>query len=896
MDPHLSSAVGDPLSDSPRPSKCRTVAVLLIALAGFAVLPSQSAATTHRAAPSAATPVNPATVSDSLKRQTGYSASQLTTKPVCGTPKPGQMSCLARILIVKRTGKPARLLQTPHASPMQVTGHGSFAAAAISADQTGTAAPQSGTAAFLQWAYDTTWLSANRGAGDTVAIIDAYDDPNAASDLAIFRSTNGLPACAVGTCFNQYDQNGQLIHQLGATGIAPKRDSTGGWEVEESLDLDAVSSLCPDCKIDLVEASSANESDLQSAAQAAHSLGASQISMSFGIDEPAGSDPETAGTWTFPGVASLAAAGDGSYPGPEVAGNTNTVGYPAAYADVTAVGGTSLTVAGTAPRGFDESTWAIGTCGGGSTCGTESGCDTSQATPSYQQSDAALIDACAQIAATAGVPNEGGRAYNDVSADADPNTGLNVYDTVGGSGGFTGWDPVGGTSLATPLTAAYEAVAGVTRTPSPTWAYNDATLLNDIVSGSDGSCPSGALLICNAGTGWDGPTGNGSINGDVAVGGPGVGGGLVSIDNADDATVGGGVYPNGAATTYSVQYATDAYYSANSAYDQQTTASSAGSAPTLQSVSTTLCGLTPNTTYHYSVAATNSFGTTDGYDNTFTTAASEALPTNITPPSISGTASEGQALSAQPGTWDVCNSTPSYQWQESRTGASGTWSDIQNATASTYTPTAADTGMYVTVAVTESNSTGGTTATASPVGPVQASPATTKPTKKSPTKSGTSTKIVRFYRCAHTCTLLKTHGATTYKPRRADDGRYIKVVTTLTRAKGKAPTVTTRWIGPITAATAGDVTLSGTAHAAAALRIKGSTATTLARVRIKKRTSRTLTLAVTRRGRTATSIWAYVIRNGAVVSCTRSHSLGRPVTLSVTATRRETVKLVAVRA
>ena len=211
-----------------------------------------------------------------------------------------------------------------------------------------------------------------------------------------------------------------------------------------------------------------------------------------------------------------------------------------------------------------------------------------------------------------------------------------------------------------------------------------------------------------------------------------------------------------------------------------------------------------------------------------------------------------------------------------------------NATASTYIPTAADTGMYVTVAVTESNSTGGTTATASPVGPVQAPQSTTKP--------NTSTKTVRFYRCAHTCTLLKTHGATTYKPRRADDGKYIKVVTTLTQAKGKAPRVTTRWIGPITAATAGDVTLSGAARVASALTVKGSTDTALARVRVKRRSSRTLTLAVTRRGRTATSIWAYVIRHGAVVSCTRSHSLTRPVTLSVTATRAETVKLVAVRA
>jgi hypothetical protein len=856
------------MSNAPGRSKCHTAATLLAVLAGFAILPSQSAAATHSRAPSAAKPVDPATISDSLKRETGYSASQLTTKPVCGMPKPGQMSCLARILIVKSTGKPAGLLHTLHASPMRVTRHGSLAAAAVSADQTSTTAPQSGTAAFLQWAYDTTWLSANRGSGDTVAIIDAYDDPSAYSDMEAFRNANGLRTLSkcggsvTTSCFEEVNQNG-------AASPLPRQsnDESGSWNIEESLDLDAVSSLCPQCKILLVEANSDDDRgspDLETAAATAARLGANQISMSFGGDgSPDYADNDD---WAFAGVASLAAAGDDGYLG------ANTVSYPAAGADVTAVGGTSLSPADDA-RGFGESVW---NSDGGA---TGSGCDTSQSVPSYQTGITTDCD---------------GRAYNDVSADADPNSGLDIYDSQSGSEGCGTSNNlcfIGGTSLATPLTAAFEAVTGIAPTPSPAWAYTNASLLNDVVSGNDvvaSGVSCSVSLMCNAGRGWDGPTGNGSINGDVASGGPGVGGGLVSIDNADDATVGGGVYPNGAATTYSVQYATDAYYNETSAYNEQTTASSAGSGPTLQSVSTTLCGLTPDTLYHYSVAATNSYGTTEGYDNTFRTAASEAPPTDISPPSISGIALEGQRLSAQPGTWDDCNPIPSYQWQESRTGASGTWSDIQNATASTYTPTAADTGMYVTVAVTESNSTGGDTATASPVGPVQASRSTTKPS--------TSTKTVRFYRCAHACTLLNTHGATSYKPHRADDGRYIKVVTTVTRAKGKAPTVTTRWIGPITAATAGDVTLSGAAHIASVLAVKSSKATTLARVRVRKRTSRTLTFTVTRRGRTATRAWAYVIKNGAVVSCTRSHSLAHRVTLSVSATRGETVKIVAVRA
>jgi hypothetical protein len=846
---------------------------LLAALAAFAVLPSQAAAASHSRAPSAATPVNPATISDSLKRQTGYSASQLSAKPVCGTPKPGRMSCLARVLTLKSTGKPVHLLHTPHASPMHVTGHGSLMLAVVSADQSATTAPVSGTAAFLQWAYDTTWLSASRGSGDTVAIIDAYDDPSAYSDMNAFRSANGLgtlPKCggAVTTsCFEE-------VNQAGAASPLPSQsnDETGSWNVEESLDLDAASSLCQNCKILMVEANSddgTGSPDLETAAATAARLGANQISMSFG--GPSSPDFTNNNDWSFANVASLAAAGDNFYLG------RNMVSYPAAEADVTAVGGTSLSPAHDA-RGFGESVW---NSDGGA---TGSGCDTSQSVSSYQT----------------GVTTEcHGRAYNDVSADADPNSGLDIYDSQPGTQGCGTSSHlclVGGTSLATPLTAAYEAVTSIAPTPSPAWAYSDAALLNDIVSGSDGTCPSGAFLICNAGTGWDGPTGNGSVNGDVATGGPGVGGGLVSAANANDASVGGGVYPNGAATTYTVNYATGAYFSLHSAYNDQSPASSVGDGPTLQSVSTTLCGLTPSTTYHYTVAATNGFGTADGYDNTFTTAPAEAPPTNITAPSITGTAAEGQTLSAQSGTWDDCNPNPGYQWRESPSGASGTWSDIANATGSTYTSTVADVGMYITVAVTESNSGGGTTATASPVGPIQASRSTTTTTTSTTTKPAATTKTVRFYRCARTCTLLNTHGATTYKPQRADYGRYIKVVTTLTLAGAKAPAVTTRWIGPITAAAAGDVTLSGTAHVTSVLTVKGSTRTTLARGRIKKRTNRTLTIAVTRHGRTATSVWAYVIRKGKVVSCTQSHSLAHSVTLSVPATRSETVKLVAVRA
>ena len=592
--------------------------------------------------------------------------------------------------------------------------------------------------------------------------------------------------------------------------------------------------------------------------------------MSFGGD----GSPDFAANddWSFANVASLAAAGDGGYLG------RHTVSYPAAGADVTAVGGTSLSTADDA-RGFGESVW---NSDGGA---TGSGCDTSQPVPSYQTG---LTTDCV------------GRAYNDISADADPNSGLNMYDSQPGSEGCgtsNNLCVVGGTSLATPLTAAFEAVAGITPSSSPAWAYTNASLLNDVVSGSDGTCASGQLLICDAATGWDGPTGNGSISGDVSPGAPGIGEDSTTATNSASANVAGSINPNSStlSATYYWQFGTTTSYG-------QTTPMSTSLSPgqSFAAVTGSLDDLAP-CTYHYRLVASNTDGTVYGYDNTVTPTASTVLAANTAPPSVTGTPEAGQQLSAQEGTWAPDCDNATYQWQES-SSATGSFGDISGATATTYTPATADVGEYIRVQVTESDSAGTSgpvsSAAVGPVTtpPVTTTPSTTTPTKTLPIKSGTSTKTVRFYRCAHTCTLLNTHGATTYKPRRADAGRYIKVVTTLTRAKGKAPTVTTRWNGPITAATAGDVTLGGAAQVASALTVKGSTHTSLARVRVKKRNSRTVTLAVTRRGRTATSVWAYVIRNGAVVSCTRSHSLARPVTLSVTATRAETVKLVAVRA
>ena len=339
-----------------------------------------------------------------------------------------------------RLRKPSSIYRFTRPRPRN--GHASTPAVAAAA------APQPGTPAYLQQAYDLAYLSQNAGTGETIAIVDAYDDPNAESDLAAYRAEFGLPACtSANGCFAKYDQNG---------GTSYPATVDAGWELEISLDLDAVSALCPNCHIDLVEANTAGTSDLAAAQLVAGTLpGVSAISDSW--DDALTFRQErnflTAGDWTFPGITTVAASGDLGYPG------SATNDFPAALPGVTAAGGTTLQPDSTSGvqnvRGFTESAWS----------GAGSGCNLWQAKPSYQTDTGCT-----------------GRSYSDISADADPNTGMQVYDTDDG-----GWVVVGGTSEASPLIAAYDAVVG-SASQGPAWAYSNDTLLNDPSSGSNGTC------------------------------------------------------------------------------------------------------------------------------------------------------------------------------------------------------------------------------------------------------------------------------------------------------------------------------------------------------------------------------------------------------------------------
>ncbi len=646
---------------------------------------------------------SPQALATAVQQTAGVPESQVAAVDVCGAPQPGHAACAAQELVLRSSHRLLHPHVTPHPTFTQLFPRhrrGAPASAQAAAPQgsmssTPVSAPAAGTPAYLQQAYDLTYLSQTAGASDTVAIVDAGDDPNAQGDLATYRSTYGLPSCTAGNgCFTKVNQSGAASPLPGPAGSS--------WESEISLDLDAVSALCPNCHILLVETNSSSISDLDSGIGAAIGLGANQISNSW-----AGTASAPAGVGSFSGGAAIiAATGDHGYPG---AGVDN---YPAAFPGVTAAGGTTLSGAagGTSTRGYTESAWSLNSSGIG--WGGGSGCDTQEPKPTYQ----------ADTGCT-------GRAYADVSADANPDTGLRVYDTGNG-----GWIVEGGTSLATPLIAAFEALTGVSGATAQ-WAYTDSALLNDPVTGSTGSCAAGFSYICNAGTGYDGPTGIGSISGAIAAGAPGIGGPAIGdgTTNSYTQTVGtnsatlvGGVYPNGLDTTYFWQYGT------STAYGQQTTPQDVGSGTAPVTAQASLTGLTPGVTYHYRLVATNSAGTDYGYDYTLATSTvNNVAPVSTVAPVVSGQALQGQTVSASTGTWTPTPTTYTYHWQRSTDGGS-TWTTISGAINSSYTIATGDLGARVRAVVSATNSYGTTAVATAPVTIGSGAPAVTN----GPTVSG----------------------------------------------------------------------------------------------------------------------------------------------------------------
>lgn len=477
--------------------------------------------------------------------------SDYTVRPVCAAPAPGYAGCLALELVPKTAAARA------HTHPLGITLNAPSRASKTSAV---CEHPTPGEGCFglrpedlhSIYALPTTAASAQ-----TIALVDAYNDLTAEADLKVYDKEFGLPACtAANGCFEQVNQHGEPTSlpfpasteeraEAEATCKAGSRraretacqkvEEADGWSEEISLDIESSHATCQSCKIMLVEADSDSFEDLEAAEQAAAKHGATEISDSWGGPVPGETASEDdASAFKQPGIVVTAAAGDDGYLDWDAKESSERgfVDYPASSPHVVAVGGTRL-LGPLGPGGSwaGETVWNGDGAGGG-------GCSVKLTAPIWQQS----------VSDWSSVGCGEHRAVADVSADADPYTGIAMYDSIAeceyeeGSKRLKGpWCTIGGTSLASPLIASVFALAGGAdgvEYPAETLYENeieDPASLHDVVSGSNGNCAepfseeglSGCTVlqeaascsqeaICLAREGYDGPTGVGTPNGILA--------------------------------------------------------------------------------------------------------------------------------------------------------------------------------------------------------------------------------------------------------------------------------------------------------------------------------------------------------------------------------------------
>jgi hypothetical protein len=516
-------------------------------LALLIALPCASAG----AAESGASPASPAAAESAASP---LPASDYTVRPVCAAPAPGYASCLALQLVPSTETARART------HPLGITRSQPIAAA-------GSEAAEGDFGLRPQDLHSVYQLPPTSSSAQTIAIVDAYNDLNAAADLDHYSNEFGLSELTTCTadetsdCFEKVNQNGEAgnlpfpasTEAKEAEETACKSKAVGkkareareaackeveaadGWATEISLDIEVSHAVCQNCKIALVEADSASFFDLETAEDTAAGLPATEISNSWGGAEcskgtggpECGEDSEA---FNHQGVVTTAAAGDDGYLDwdAEEGVEKGFADYPASSPHVVAVGGTRLSL-GAEGEWAGETVWNGKGAGGG-------GCSISFAAPAWQtaESDWSSLG-CGE-----------GRAVADVSADADPYTGVAVYDSTPESpesSGEVGWTTIGGTSLASPLVASVFALAGGAhgvKYPAETLYENELKLpnsLHDVTKGSNGECSklfdketglSGCTeleeaatcsekpAICQARIGYDGPSGVGTPDGIVA--------------------------------------------------------------------------------------------------------------------------------------------------------------------------------------------------------------------------------------------------------------------------------------------------------------------------------------------------------------------------------------------
>lgn len=410
-------------------------------------------------------------------------------------------------------------------------------------------------------------LSSSAGTGQTIAVVDAFDDPRAEPDMAEYRRQYGLSTCnEANDCFRKVDERGGRAY--------PPPNST--WAKEISLDLDMVSAICGNCHILLVEAENAEGSTVAAAEKEAVTLGANEISDSFA--ESAAPEPAELAAYDHPGIPIAAAGGDNGF----------GVVWPAASPHVIAVGGTKLEHL---TRGWTEEAWSS----------TGAGCS-SEPKPAWQTDTGCK-----------------GRTTNDVAAVASPNTPVSIYDSY--ETGGSPWLLASGTSVSTPIVAAAMALATpYTRSFDGAQALylelaNGVQGLYDITSGSDGTCS--PTYLCEAGIGYDGPSGLGSLRRVPEVPPPSPETGHAGALGPREARLEATVNPHGVALSRCVfEYGT---VTASGASVPCATTPGPGTSPV--AVTAGVGGLEPGTTYRFRLSVSYAGGSSAGSEAPFTTAA-----------------------------------------------------------------------------------------------------------------------------------------------------------------------------------------------------------------------------------------------------------------------------------
>ncbi len=472
------------------------------------------------------------------------------------------------------------------------------------------------------------------GAGQTIAIVDAFNDPNALSDLETFDAQFGL---ANPPSFTQLNQNGQTTN-------LPGTDSTGGWEVEESLDIEWAHALAPDANIVLVEARSPTTTNLFTAVQTASKIsGVSVVSMSWGTQGGFSGETSFDSLFNVPGITFVASTGDNGSPG----------SYPAESPFVVAVGGTTLTLSNPMTYG-SETAWS----------GSGGGLSSFETRPSFQNGVSSVVG--------------NSRGTPDVSFDANPNTGVQVFDSFDESATGGPWLDVGGTSLGAPSWAALIAVADQGRTSAGLGKLSSTqtlTALYSVPSSDFHDITSGSNDGFTAGAGYDLVTGLGTPIANLLV--PDLVGNVapaVTTQPTSQTAVAGSTVTftaaaNGAPTP-SVQWEVSNGQTGFSVISGAT------------STTLTLVGVAASQNGdEYEAVFTNSSGSVTTAIATLTVDSPPAVTADPANQSVDagGTATFSAAAAGNP--------TPTVQWEVSTNGGAS-WSNVSGATSTTLTVSA----------------------------------------------------------------------------------------------------------------------------------------------------------------------------------------------------------------